>query len=250
MGPFAAKKTKKGPAAKAARYLSLHLRFEIDMVAHSLCDFGGDDQEKQELEAYRGLHFPALTLLKNASKLPSPAALRLEGLCPLTPEESVLMLAALGFNRKTNIFLAGAHIYGGRSRLNALTNLYPNLVTKENLLSTSEIDPFLNFSSQLAALDFIGCTAADAFAMTDSGSQFSALVSGYRIYYGGGKMPTIRPNKRRIADIFLKNNTIEWKVFEQRVRKAVRQTKRAKERPLARSVYRLPRCKQCMCLNS
>lgn len=100
---------------------------------------------------------------------------------------------------------------------------------------------------QLAALDFIGCTAANAFAMTDSGSQLSSLVSGYRIYYGGGKMPTIRPNKRRLAAIFVKNSTIEWKVFEQRVRKAVRQTKHIQSRPKGRSIYRYPRCKECMC---
>lgn len=101
---------------------------------------------------------------------------------------------------------------------------------------------------QLAALDFIGCTAADAFAMTDSGSQFSSLVSGYRIYHGEGKMVTIRPNKRRLADIFVKNSTIEWKIFEVRVRKAVRQTKHILKRPKARSVYRYPRCKECMCI--
>lgn len=83
--------------------------------------------------------------------------------------------------------------------------------------------------------------------MTDSGSQLSSLVSGYRIYYGAGKMPTIRPNKRRFSDILLKNNTIEWKVFEQRVRKNVRQTKHVLVRPTGRSVYRYPRCKECMC---
>ncbi|XWS12882.1 hypothetical protein CRYUN_Cryun37aG0128200 [Craigia yunnanensis] len=235
-------------AAKASRYLALHLRFEIDMVAHSLCEFGGGEEERQELEAYRKIHFPALTELKKTEKLPSPAMLRSEGLCPLTPEEAILMLAALGFNRKTHIYVAGAQIYGGKARLAALTSLYPNLVTKENLLSPKELEPFTNFSSQLAALDFIACTAADAFAMTDSGSQLSSLVSGYRIYYGGGRMPTIRPNKRRLATIFLKNNTIEWKVFEQRVRKAVRQTKHIQSRPKARSVYRYPRCKECMCL--
>ncbi|XP_022716153.1 uncharacterized protein At1g04910-like isoform X3 [Durio zibethinus] len=235
-------------AAKASRYLALHLRFEIDMVAHSLCEFGGGEEERQELEAYRQIHFPALTELEKTQKLPSPAMLRSEGLCPLTPEEAVLMLAALGFNRKTHIYVAGAQIYGGTARLVALTSLYPNLVTKENLLTPAELEPFLNFSSQLAALDFIACTAADAFAMTDSGSQLSSLVSGHRIYYGGGKMPTIRPNKRRLATIFLKNNTIEWKVFEQRVRKAVRQTKHVQSRPKARSVYRYPRCKECMCL--
>ncbi|KAK9267686.1 hypothetical protein L1049_010118 [Liquidambar formosana] len=250
VGPFAESviKEEMSHAKKASRYLALHLRFEIDMVAHSLCNFGGGEEERQELEAYREIHFPALTLLKKTTNLPSPAALRSEGLCPLTPEEAVLMLAALGFKRKTRIFLAGAHIYGGRSRLAALTSLYPNMVTKENLLSSSELEPFMNFSSQLAALDFIGCSASDAFSMTDSGSQLSSLVSGFRIYYGGGRMPTIRPNKRRLAAIFLKNSTIEWKVFEQRVRKAVRQTKHALERPVSRSVYRNPRCKECMCI--
>ena len=59
------------------------------------------------------------------------------------------MLVALGFNRKTHLFLAGSQIYGGRSRLAALTTLYPNLVTKESLLSSSEIQPFMNFTSQV-----------------------------------------------------------------------------------------------------
>ncbi|KVI09370.1 hypothetical protein Ccrd_012230 [Cynara cardunculus var. scolymus] len=196
VGPFA---KRKGKIKKEFRYLGLHLRFEIDMVAHSLCDFGGGEEEKKELEAYREVHFPGLVELKNTTKL------------------------------------------------TALTSLFPNMVTKENLLSSSEIKPFLNFSSQLAALDFIACTAADVFAMTDSGSQLSSLVSGYRVYYGGGKMPTIRPNKRRLADIFMKNNTIEWKVFETRIRKAVRQNKRIFARPVGRSVYRYPRCSECMC---
>ncbi|PPR84526.1 hypothetical protein GOBAR_AA36184 [Gossypium barbadense] len=228
--------------AKASKYLALHLRFEIDMVAHSLCEFGGGEQEGQELEAYRQIHFPALTELKKTEKLPSPAMLRSEGLCPLTPEEAVLMLAALGFNRKTQVYVAGAQIYGGTSRLAALRSLYPNLVTKENLLSSAELEPFKNFSSQVV---FTQSPVSDIdYEITN---QLSSLVSGYRIYYGGGRMPTIRPNKRRLADIFVKNNTIEWKVFEQRVRKAVRQTKHVQSRPKARSVYRYPRCKECMC---
>ncbi|KAL5729858.1 O-fucosyltransferase 15 [Ranunculus cassubicifolius] len=236
-----------GPSKKSSRYLALHLRFEIDMAAHSLCDFGGGEEERQELEAYREIHFPALTQLKKTTKLPSSGVLRAEGQCPLTPEESVLMLAALGFKRKTPIYLAGAHIYGGKSRLSSLTSLYPNLVTKESLLSSSEIEPFLNYSSQLAALDFIGCAASDVFAMTDSGSQLSSLVTGYRIYFGGGRMPSIRPNKRRLASIFLRNRTIEWNEFEERVRKTVRQSKQVQERPIARSVFRHPRCRECMC---
>uniref|UniRef100_A0A7N1A2M6 O-fucosyltransferase family protein n=1 Tax=Kalanchoe fedtschenkoi TaxID=63787 RepID=A0A7N1A2M6_KALFE len=241
-------KKRKVLAKKASKYLSLHLRFEIDMVAHSLCDYGGGEEERKELEAYREIHFPALTQLKKNKNLPPPAALRSEGLCPLSPEEAILMLAALGFKRDTRIFLAGANIYGGQARLDALSNLFPNMVTKEKLLTSSEIEPFQNFSSQLAALDFIACTASDVFAMTDSGSQLSSLVSGFRTYYGGGNMPTIRPNKRRLAGIFMKNSTIEWKIFEQRVRKAVRQTKHVQSRTVSRSVYRNPRCRECMCL--
>ncbi|XP_058753690.1 O-fucosyltransferase 15-like [Vicia villosa] len=249
VGPFGELNTETSErnSKKASKYLALHLRFEIDMVAHSLCEFGGGEEERKELEAYREIHFPALALIIKNTKLPSPSELRSEGLCPLTPEEAILMLAALGFNRQTNLFVAGSNLYGGSSRLAALTSLYPKLVTKENLLSSAELKPFANYSSQLAALDFIGCAASDAFAMTDSGSQLSSLVSGYRIYYGGGRMPTIRPNKRRLASIFMKNSSIEWRIFEQRMRKAVRQTKHVQTRPKARSVYRYPRCKECMC---
>ncbi|PWA53041.1 GDP-fucose protein O-fucosyltransferase [Artemisia annua] len=57
IGPFA---KPKGKVKKDFRYLALHLRFEIDMVALSLCDFGGGEEEKKELQAYRAIHFPGL----------------------------------------------------------------------------------------------------------------------------------------------------------------------------------------------
>ncbi|CAN6245409.1 unnamed protein product [Urochloa humidicola] len=231
----------------ASKYLAVHLRFEIDMVAYSLCYFGGGKDEEDELEAYRQIHFPVLTELKKMTKFPSAAFLWSEGKCPLAPEEAVLMLAAIGFKRSTNIYIAGAEIYGGKHRMAAISRLYPSLVTKETLLSPSELEPFRNFSSQLAALDFIACAAADAFAMTDPGSQFSSLVQGYRMYYGGGNLPTIRPNKRRLASILVKNATIEWQEFQTRVRKLIQQTKQVHERPVARSIFRHPRCLECMC---
>ncbi|KAL3519418.1 hypothetical protein ACH5RR_017567 [Cinchona calisaya] len=114
-------KGQRSHSPKASRYLALHLRFEIDMVAHSLCEFGGGEEERQELEAYHKIHFPALIELKKTQKFPSSGAVRAVGLCPLMPEETVLVLvlAALGFNRQMRIYLAGAHIYGGKSRLAA-----------------------------------------------------------------------------------------------------------------------------------
>lgn len=80
----------------------------------------------------------------------SPAKLRKLGRCPLTPEEAGLMLSALGFKRGTYIYLAGSHVYGGQSRMLPFTRLYPNLVTKEDLLTPSELASFQNFSSQVS----------------------------------------------------------------------------------------------------
>ncbi|KAG4971372.1 hypothetical protein JHK85_037793 [Glycine max] len=201
----------------SAKYLALHLRFEIDMVAYSLCEFGGGEDERKELQAYRERHFPLfLERLKKNSTSISPKHLRKLGRCPLTPEEAALVLAGLGFKRETYIYLAGSHIYGGNSRMEPFTSLYPNVITKETLLTYNELEPFRNFSSQLAALDFIACASADVFAMTDSGSQLSSLVSGFRTYYGGDHAPTLRPNKTRLAAILRENDTIRWNRFEVR----------------------------------
>lgn len=85
----------------------------------------------------------------NGCRALSPTELRKMGRCPLTPEEAALVLAALGFNRGTYIYLAGSQIFGGESRMLPLLSLYPNLVTKEDLLSPTELSPFRNFSSQV-----------------------------------------------------------------------------------------------------
>ncbi|KAK2983457.1 hypothetical protein RJ640_024453, partial [Escallonia rubra] len=177
-----------------SKYLAVHLRFEVDMVAYSLCEFGGGEAENN-LQAYREIHFPLLIERLKKLKPVIPAELRKLGKCPLTPEEAALVLAGLGYKRGTYIYLAGSHIYGGQSRMHPLTSLYPNLVTKEDLLTPSKLVPFRNFSSQMAALDYIAYATADVFAITDSGSQLSSLVSGFRTYYGGGRAPTLKPRR-------------------------------------------------------
>uniref|UniRef100_A0A0E0PYX6 O-fucosyltransferase family protein n=1 Tax=Oryza rufipogon TaxID=4529 RepID=A0A0E0PYX6_ORYRU len=229
-----------------SRYLALHMRFEEDMVAYSLCDFGGGDAEREELQAYRETHFPTLAMrLRNTSV--SPEEQRSLGRCPLTPEEAGLVLTALGYDRGTFIYVAGSKIYGGAARLRPLTRLFPNLVTKEDVLSSAELAPFKNFSSRLAALDFIACASADVFAVTDSGSQLSSLVSGYRVYHGRGRAPTLHPNRKRYAQILGEEEGIGWGGFERRVRNMVEEYKRVSARPRGRSVYRQPRTPGCMC---
>lgn len=236
--------TSQGPA----QYLALHLRFEIDMVAYSMCEFGGGEVERRELQAYREAHFPlSVKRLKDNSQHLSPTDLRQTGKCPMTPEETALLLSALRFKRNTYIYLAGSHIYGGESRMLPLTTLYPNLVTKEDLLSPKELAPLKNFSSQLAAVDFIMCATADIFAITDSGSQLSSLVSGFRTYYGNGRAPSLRPNHKKLAEILLQNRTMGWKKFEDKIKRMVDEGQKVRLRGHGQSLYRLPRSKGCMC---
>ncbi|CAN6169748.1 unnamed protein product [Urochloa humidicola] len=235
-----------GGGSGSSRYLALHMRFEEDMVAYSLCEFGGGEQERRELQAYRETHFPALaTRLRNATV--SPEEQRSLGRCPLTPEESGLILSALGYGRRTFIYVAGSQIYGGAPRLRPLTRLYLNLATKEDILTAGELAPFKNFSSRLAALDFIACASADVFAVTDSGSQLSSLVSGFRIYHGRGRAPTLHPNRKRYAQVLAEEGSIAWGGFRRRVRQMVEEYKRVSPRPRGRSVYRQPRTPGCMC---
>jgi hypothetical protein len=49
-----------GKLGRPVKYLALHMRFEVDMVAYSLCDFGGGQRERHELQIYREEHFPTL----------------------------------------------------------------------------------------------------------------------------------------------------------------------------------------------
>lgn len=88
----------------------------------------------------------------SSSSAISPEDRRKSGKCPLTPEEAALVLAAAGFGPGTYVYLAGSRIYGGKSRMLPLMRLFPNLVTKEDLLTEEQLAPFKNFSSQVIFL--------------------------------------------------------------------------------------------------
>lgn len=68
LGKFIHNKEDHKAAKGYTKYLALHLRFEIDMVAYSMCEFGGGESERKELQAYRERHFPLfLERLKNST---------------------------------------------------------------------------------------------------------------------------------------------------------------------------------------
>jgi hypothetical protein len=54
---------------------------------------------------------------------------RSQGLCPLTPEETALILLALGFDKDTQIYIAAGEIYGSERRLAVLSAAYPRIVS-------------------------------------------------------------------------------------------------------------------------
>ena len=54
---------------------------------------------------------------------------RLQGLCPLTPEEVGLVMQALGFDKGMQIYIASGEIYGSERRLAALRAAFPKIVS-------------------------------------------------------------------------------------------------------------------------
>lgn len=56
---------------------------------------------------------------------------RKEGLCPLTPEETALVLKALGIDHNVQIYIAAGEIYGGERRMATLVAAFPNLVSRQ-----------------------------------------------------------------------------------------------------------------------
>lgn len=79
------------------------------MAAHSACDFGGGKAEKLALAKYRQLLWQGKVLNSQFTD----EELRNQGRCPLTPEEIGLLLAALGFNNSTRLYLASHKVNYG-----------------------------------------------------------------------------------------------------------------------------------------
>lgn len=50
------------------------------------------------------------------------------GLCPLTPEETALVLRALDIDRNIQVYIAAGEIYKAEKRMASLKEAFPNLV--------------------------------------------------------------------------------------------------------------------------
>ncbi|XP_057961707.1 O-fucosyltransferase 31 [Malania oleifera] len=192
----------------AGNFVVLHLRFDKDMAAHSACDFGGGKAEKLALAKYRQVIWQGRVLNSQFTD----EELRNQGRCPLTPEEIGLLLAALGFDNSTRLYLASHKVYGGEARISTLRKLFPLMEDKKSLSSAYERAQIKGKASLLAAVDYYVSMHSDIFISASPGNMHNALV-GHRTYLN---MKTIRPNMALLGQLFL-NKSMGWPEFQQAV---------------------------------
>ncbi|KAL0351443.1 UNVERIFIED_CONTAM: O-fucosyltransferase 11 [Sesamum calycinum] len=78
------------------KYVSVHLRFEEDMVAFSCCMYDGGEKEKAEMDAIREKGWGKKFMREN--RIIEPGLNRVNGRCPMTPVEGFSSrLAALDY---------------------------------------------------------------------------------------------------------------------------------------------------------
>lgn len=97
------------------------------------------------------------------------------------------------------------------------------------MLEASDLEPFRNHSSQLAALDFIVAVESDVFLATYRGNM-AKVVEGHRRYLGYKK--TIIPNRSVIVRLIDEYSfgKLKWSEFSRLVKESCedRMGKRAK----------------------
>ncbi|KAH9331322.1 hypothetical protein KI387_003430, partial [Taxus chinensis] len=192
-------------------FLVLHLRYEMDMLAFSGCTHGCTDEEAEELARMR-YAYPWWK-----EKVINSDLKRLDGLCPLTPEETALVLQALDINKNIRIYIAAGEIYGGERRMSALSAAYPKMVRKEMLLHPEDLRPFQNHSSQMAALDYLVSLESDVFVPTYDGNM-AKVVEGHRRFLGFRK--TILLDRKHLVGLLdqYSNGSLNWDEFSRAVK--------------------------------
>ncbi|KAG6513320.1 hypothetical protein ZIOFF_023644 [Zingiber officinale] len=192
-------------------FMVLHLRYEMDMLAFSGCTQGCTPEEADDLTRMR-YAYPWWK-----EKVIDSDMKRKDGLCPLTPEETTLVLRAFGIDSNFQIHIAAGEIFGGERRMQALSAAYPKVVKKETLLGPSYLRYFQNHSSQMAALDYLVSLESDIFVPTYDGNM-AKVLEGHRRYLGFKK--TILLDRKLLVDLIdqYTNGALSWDEFSSSVK--------------------------------
>ncbi|XP_041016989.1 O-fucosyltransferase 13 isoform X4 [Juglans microcarpa x Juglans regia] len=166
-------------------FLSLHLRFEPDMVAYSQCQYSGlSSASIKTIEAAQGDRKPWTGELARIW--------RKRGKCPLTPNETAFILQALSIPTSTNIYLAAGD---GLMEIEGLTSVYTNVVTKSSLLTGEDFTSM--HGNTKAALDYHVSINSDSYVATYFGNM-DKMVAAMRAFKGLYK--TLFLSRRAFAD--------------------------------------------------
>ncbi|PIA47260.1 hypothetical protein AQUCO_01400145v1 [Aquilegia coerulea] len=139
----------KNSSISGGKYISVHLRFEEDMVAFSCCTYDGGDEEKREMDIARERSWRGK--FKKHGRIIRPGVIRMDGKCPLTPLEVGIMLRAMGFDNTTSVYVAAGRIYRAGKYMAPLRQMFPLLETKETLATELELAPFQVHCSTVVA---------------------------------------------------------------------------------------------------
>ncbi|KAG2304428.1 hypothetical protein Bca52824_033079 [Brassica carinata] len=225
-------------------YVSVHLRFEMDMVAFSCCEYDFGEVEKLEMDMAQERGWKGK--FRRRGRVIRPGANRIDGKCPLTPLEVGMMLRGMGFNNNTLVYVAAGNIYKADKYMAPLKQMFPLLQTKDTLASLEELAPFKGHSSRLAALDYTVCLHSEVFVSTQGGN-FPHFLIGHRRYLYKGHAETIKPDKRKLVQL-LDKPSIRWDYFKKQMRDMLRHNdaKGVELRKPAASLYTFP-MPDCMC---
>ncbi|KAK9216427.1 hypothetical protein WN944_008436 [Citrus x changshan-huyou] len=234
----------KNSSQSGGKYVSVHLRFETDMVAFSCCEYDGGEEEKREMDIARERSWRGK--FRKRGRVIRPGANRVDGKCPLTPLEVGMMLRGMGFDNTTSVYVAAGKIYKAEKYVAPLRQMFPRLETKDTLATPEELAAFKGHSSRLAALDYTVCLHSEVF-VTTQGGNFPHFLMGHRRYLYGGHAKTIKPDKRKLALLFDRPN-IRWDDFKRQMKDMLSHSdvKGSELRKPSASLYTFP-MPDCMC---
>ncbi|KAK2993293.1 hypothetical protein RJ640_022132 [Escallonia rubra] len=172
-------------------FMSIHLRFEMDMLAFAGCFDIFTPKEQKILKKYREENF---------------AEKKLVG----------LILRSMRFDNSTRIYLAAGELFGGERFMKPFRSLFPRLENHSTVDSSNELGE--NTQGLLgSAVDYMVCLLSDIFMPTyDGPSNFANNLLGHRLYYGF--RTTLRPDRKALAPIFINRENGRTAGFEEAVR--------------------------------
>ncbi|XP_074310703.1 protein EMBRYO SAC DEVELOPMENT ARREST 30 [Silene latifolia] len=123
--------------ASGQPYLAYHPGLVRDTLAYHGCAELFQDVHS-ELIQYKRAQIIKQRIIREELNVDSHLR-KINGSCPLMPEEVGLLLRAMGYPPQTRIYLAGSEIFGGQRVLIPLRAMYTNLVDQTSLCTKQEL---------------------------------------------------------------------------------------------------------------